>query len=322
MRKVFSVSASLLVVGLLIGGCSSHKKSAKLDPFAGVGSPYYPGKGPIPFGGGRYQVGSPYQVAGKWFTPREQPGYDKVGLSSWYGEAFHRRKTSNGEWFDMATLTAAHPTLPLPSYAKVTNLQNGKTVIVRINDRGPFVDVRVLDVSKRVAEILGYKQQGIGKIRVQYIGPAPLNDKGSHLVAMNRELKHGTPLRQMIAAADGNVDQNYQVAEAEATPVQRVKYTSEPVQQFEQGIDANSYFFVQVGLFADPDNAERIRQDLTGVGQIQIAEVSGSNGPLYRVRIGPFNDANDAQAVLNQVYGFNLPDARIIEAHLQQASAQ
>jgi rare lipoprotein A len=322
MRKYISITATLLAVSLVLGGCSSHHKSAKLDPFAGVGSPYYKGKGPIPFGGGHYQLGSPYQVAGRWYTPREQPGYDKVGQSSWYGEAFHRRMTSNGEWFDMATLTAAHPTLPLPSYAKVTNLENGRTVIVRINDRGPFVDTRVLDVSKRTAEVLGYKQQGIGKIRVQYIGPAPLNDRGSHLVAMNRELKRGTPLRQMIAAADGNRNQDYQVAESEAPPVQRVKYASEPVQQYDENLVSGTNYFVQVGSFADPDNAERIREQLSDVGQVQIAEVNGSAGPLYRVRIGPFQDANEARAALNQVYGYDLPDARLVETHLQQASLQ
>ncbi len=325
MRKKLSVTMVLLAVGLVLAGCSSNKKStrtAKLDPFAGVGSPYYRGKGPIPFGGGRYQLGSPYQVAGRWYKPHEQPGYDKIGLSSWYGEAFHRRKTSNGEWFDMATLTAAHPTLPLPSYAKVTNLENGKTVIVRINDRGPFVDVRVLDVSKRVAEVLGYKQQGIGKIRVQYIGAAPLNDKGDHLMAMNRELKQGTPLRQMIAASDGNADQNYQVAEAEMPAPQRVKYNSEPVEQFEQAPPASPYYFVQVGLFADPDNAERIRQQLSDVGQVQVAELSGTSGPLYRVRVGPFQDEGEAQSALNQVYGYGLSDANVIAARLQQASLQ
>jgi rare lipoprotein A len=326
MRKFMVLSCVLLTVGLTLAGCSSEKpkRSAKLDPFAGIGSPYYKGKGKIPFAGGHYQLGQPYQVAGRWFTPHEQPGYDKTGLSSWYGEAFHRRQTSNGEWFDMATLTAAHPTLPLPSYAKVTNLENGRTVIVRINDRGPFVDTRVLDVSKRVAEILGYKQQGIGKIRVQYIGPAPLNDKkGNHILAMNRELKNGTPLRQMIAAANGGRSQDYQVAEAEPQPVERVKYTGEPVQDEYQPVQSSPVnYFVQVGVFADPDNAERIRQELSDVGPVQIAELMGNNGPIYRVRLGPLHDTNEANIALNQVFGYGLPDAKVIEAHLEQASLQ
>jgi rare lipoprotein A len=324
MRKLMTVSCVLLSVGLILSGCSSHsyRHSAKLDPFAGKGSPYYKGKGKIPFGGGHYQLGDPYQVAGRWFTPREQPGYDKTGLSSWYGEAFHRRQTSNGEWFDMETLTAAHATLPLPSYAKVTNLENGRTVIVRINDRGPFVDTRVLDVSKRVAELLGYKQQGTAKVRVQYIGPAPLNDTGSHLVAMNRELKRGTPLGQMIAAASSGRTQDYQVAQAEPQPVQRVKYADQPVQQYEPAQAASVNYFVQVGAFADPDNAERIREQLSDVGPVQVAEIMGSNGPIYRVRVGPLHDADEAQVALNQVYGYGLPDARVIATHLEQASLQ
>jgi len=190
----------LIAIGLAIAGCASHKHSAKQDPFAGKGSPIYPGKGPVPWGGGKYFVGKPYQVAGRTFTPREQPGYDKKGLASWYGEDFNRRKTSNGEWFDMNRLTAAHATLPLPSYVKVTNLDNGREVVVRVNDRGPFVDTRVIDLSKRTAEVLEFKNKGKTQVRVQYIGPAPLKDNGGkHLVAMNTELERGTPMRKMIA---------------------------------------------------------------------------------------------------------------------------
>jgi rare lipoprotein A len=326
MRKFVTVSCLLLSASLVLSACSSHgyRHTAKLDPFAGKGSPYYKGTGKIPFGGGHYQLGSPYQVAGRWFTPREQPDYDKVGLSSWYGEAFHRRQTSNGEWFDMATLTAAHATLPLPSYAKVTNLENGKTIIVRINDRGPFVDTRVLDVSKRVAEVLGYKQQGTAKVRVQYIGPAPLNDNGSHLMAMNHELKRGTPLRRMIAAANRDRPQDVQVADAEPAPapVQRATYADEPVQQPDATQATATNYFVQVGSFADPDNVERIRQELIDVGPVQIAELAGNNGPIYRVRVGPLHDADEAQIALNQVYGFGLPDAHVIATHLEQASLQ
>ncbi len=325
MRKSCRVSAWMVVMSLALAGCSSREdsqKTAKLDPFAGVGSPYYKGKGPIPFGGGHYQLGKPYQVAGRWFTPHEQPDYDRTGLSSWYGEAFHRRMTSNGEWFDMATLTAAHATLPLPSYAQVTNLQNGKTIIVRINDRGPFVDTRVLDVSKRVAEILGYKQQGTAKVRVQYIGPAPLNDKGSHLMAMNRELKRGTSLDQMIAAANGADRGNYQVAEVKTPRLQRARYVAQEQPLYDEGAGLGLYYFVQVGSFADPDNAERIREQLSGLGQVQVAEVNGAAGPLYRVRLGPFQREERANSALNQVYNLDLPDARLIQVPLQQASLQ
>jgi rare lipoprotein A len=157
MLRLARKAIVLAAIGLAIAGCSSHKKQAKQDPFAGVGSPIYPGSGPVPWGGGRYHVGKPYQVAGVWFKPKEQPNYDRKGTASWYGEDFNRRKTSNGEWFDMNRLTAAHATLPLPSYVKVTNLENGREVVVRVNDRGPFVDTRVIDLSKRTAEVLEFK---------------------------------------------------------------------------------------------------------------------------------------------------------------------
>ncbi len=135
---------------------SKNRFGESLAGFEGNGSPYFKGTGKIPRGGGKFHVGKPYQVAGKWFTPKAQPGYDRKGAASWYGEAFHRRKTSNGEYFDMNMLTAAHPTLPLPSYARVTNLDNGKVIVVRINDRGPFVGTRIIDLSKRSAEALGF----------------------------------------------------------------------------------------------------------------------------------------------------------------------
>lgn len=322
MRKLLSGSCALLLVGLAIAGCSSMRSthSASNDPFAGKGSPYYKGTGKIPTGGGHYLLGDPYEVAGRWFTPREQPNYDKTGLASWYGEAFNRRMTSNGEWFDMDQLTAAHPTLPLPSYAEVTNLNTGATIIVRVNDRGPFVGKRIMDLSKRSAIALGYKQQGTAPVRVQYIGPAPLNDNGTHLMAMNRELKNGTPLRQMIAAANGSAKQTYQVAQTEA--VQEVQDDSEPVQQIEQTPPSVVHYYVQAGIFADPDNAERLRQEFVNIGPVQVAELTGLDGPVYRMRVGPFDNLDDAQVALNQVYGYGLPDAQLLESHLQQASLQ
>jgi len=323
MRKLLSVSCILLAMSVTISGCSTQR-SASRDPFAGTGSPYYKGKGPVPMGGGRYHVGQPYQVAGRWFTPKEQPNYDKTGPASWYGEAFNRRMTSNGEWFDMDRMTAAHPTLPLPSYAKVTNVSNGATVVVRINDRGPFVGPRIIDLSKKSASLLGFKQQGTAKVRVQYIGPAPLNDNGTHLMAMNQELENGTPLRQMIAAASGKGRSNtIQVAQAESEP--QVSYEAEPEQgitQIRESLPGAVNYFIQAGIFADPDNAERLRLEFVNIGPVQVAELEGNDGPVYRMRVGPFDNLNDAQIALNQVHGYGLPDAHLLESHLQQASLQ
>jgi rare lipoprotein A len=340
MMKFLKPALAVFVAGLLLAGCSSSSKQSKLDPFAGKGSPYYSGKGPIPWGGGRSQVGKPYQVAGRWFEPREQPGYDKTGKASWYGEAFHKRKTSNGEWFDMNRLTAAHATLPLPSYARVTNLDNGRTVVVRINDRGPFVGTRVIDLSKKSADVLGYKNQGTAHVRVQYIGPAPLDDNGSHLLAMNKENVRGTPVRSMIASADRHRSRSTvsdtMVAEAVAPKkpakpqrvavpqVETVAYQppQEPEVQSQQASGYETSYFVQLGSFTDPGNAARARDQFASVWPVQFIELMGANGPVYRVRLGPIAEQADAMTALDNAYAAGFNDARMIRSQAMQASLQ
>lgn len=126
-------------------------------------------------GGGRDQVGKPYQIKGKWYYPKDVASYKKRGAASWYGDAFHGRLTANGEIYDMTHLTAAHPTLPLPSYARVTNTKNGSSVIVRINDRGPYSNGRIIDMSRRAAEMLDYVHSGTADVKVEYVGRAPLD---------------------------------------------------------------------------------------------------------------------------------------------------
>lgn len=130
---------------------------------------------PVPKGGGAYKVGKPYQINGRWFYPREDSRYDKVGVASWYGDLFHGRYTANGEIYDMNALSAAHPTLPLPIYARVTNLSNGRNLVVRVNDRGPYAHDRIIDMSKRSAELLGFKRNGTARVRVQYMARAPIS---------------------------------------------------------------------------------------------------------------------------------------------------
>ncbi|MEO3385885.1 septal ring lytic transglycosylase RlpA family protein [Mesorhizobium sp. CAU 1741] len=129
----------------------------------------------LPRGGGRDQIGRPYKVKGQWYHPKEDPDYRNSGMASWYGDAFHGRLTANGEIYDMTHLTAAHPTMPLPSYARVTNKSNGSSVVVRVNDRGPFARGRIIDLSRRAAELLDYTHNGLAKVDVEYIGRAPLD---------------------------------------------------------------------------------------------------------------------------------------------------
>ncbi|HRN87189.1 septal ring lytic transglycosylase RlpA family protein [Hyphomicrobium sp.] len=199
-RTVAALAASAAVAATAMGGCASSQSSVSsgLAPGSGASSKsaskaLFPESewgvsasrrvvGPgerIPKGGGHYKVGQPYQVGGRWYHPREQPDYDRVGIASWYGPKFHGRKTANGEIFDMYALTAAHPTLPMPSYAYVTNPSNGRTVLVRVNDRGPYVGDRMIDLSRETARVLGLKSGGTGRVRVQYAGPAPLDGDDS-----------------------------------------------------------------------------------------------------------------------------------------------
>ncbi|MBI2719759.1 MAG: septal ring lytic transglycosylase RlpA family protein [Rhizobiales bacterium] len=326
MRKLSWVPILLVATGLTLSGCASSDRHASLNPFAGKGSPYYKGKGPIPMGGGKYLVGDSYQVAGRWFTPKEQPNYDKTGTASWYGEAFHRRMTSNGEWFDMGQLTAAHATLPLPSYVKVTNLENGREVVVRVNDRGPFVGTRVIDLSKRAADVLGYRANGTAKVRVRYIGPAPLDDNGSHLMAMNQELKRGTPMRRMIAAADASrgavqvaTTKPSQTTVVEETPQLAAYEPPKPTApQPQSGIEES--YYVQIGSYANPANAEKARAELASTWPVQVIEVAGSGGTLYRVRLGPISDRRDADTALEEAVFLGHADARVLVAHAMQAA--
>jgi rare lipoprotein A len=138
-------------------------------------SPRVVNNGPVPKGGGRFMVGNPYQVKGKWYYPKEDFSYNKVGIASWYGSAFHGRLTANGEVYDQQALTAAHPTFPLPSYARVTNIENGSSIIVRVNDRGPYHPGRIIDLSNKTAQMLDLQHSGTGDVRVQYVGRARMD---------------------------------------------------------------------------------------------------------------------------------------------------
>src|SRR5689334_3057364 len=187
---------SLVVVGacLLLANCASSEKFAgRVDPKYGVSSsPRVVAFGEtVPKGGGTYRVGKPHTVAGRVYVPEEDPNYRAEGMASWYGDDFHGRLTANGEVFDMTSLTAAHPTLPIPSYARVTNVRNGKSLIVRVNDRGPYHGNRLIDVSHKAAELLDFKANGVARVRVEYVGRAPL--EGSDDRQLVATLRTGTP---------------------------------------------------------------------------------------------------------------------------------
>lgn len=194
---------ALLVAGCMSSGSSSSSRSS-LGPGGGDGindaalgvaaSPRVTDQETnIPRGGGRAQIGRPYRIAGQLYTPRSQPNYDQRGVASWYGDAFHGRLTANGEVYDMHTLSAAHPTLPLPSYVRVTNTENDRSVIVRVNDRGPFSRNRIIDLSRRAADVLDFRSDGVANVRVQFIEQARLDGQDVEWLEASAQI-NGVPL--------------------------------------------------------------------------------------------------------------------------------
>lgn len=225
-----ALAAAGTLVGLAMAGCSAVETS-KLDPTYGVEvSPRVVADGqPVPKGGGRYKVGKPYQVAGKTYVPAEDPNYVAEGTASWYGRGFHGRKTANGEVFDMASISVAHRTLPMPSYVRITNLANRRSIIARVNNRGPYVAGRLVDVSFHTAELLGFVEFGVARVRVEYVGPAPLDGSDDTKLAMTLR-KDGSPAQApaesgvMVASAKPfipNVPEAMPVAAEAPLPVSR-----------------------------------------------------------------------------------------------------
>ena len=197
--------ATVTILCLALANCAaSNNFASRLDPKYGVSSSprVIEYGGPVPKGGGTYRVGQPYVVAGRIYVPREDVNYRAEGLASWYGDDFHGRLTANGEIFDMDALTAAHPTLPMPCYARVTNLSNSKSLVVRVNDRGPYASNRLIDVSHKVAELLGFKRVGTTRVRVEYVARAPL--EGSDDRQLEATLRTRTPAPALIRLASAH----------------------------------------------------------------------------------------------------------------------
>lgn len=236
--------------------------------------------------GGTYKVGNPYKIMGKWYYPKEDYSYSEVGTASWYGKDFHAKKTANGEKYDMNSLTAAHRTLPLPSIVKVTNLENGRSLVLRVNDRGPYAKSRIIDVSKRASQLLGFYTQGTTKVRVEVM------EKESK--ALKAALT-GEPIEENI----------YQVQET--API--ITSAHEPMAQNNISYPKGSYF-VQVGSFSMKSGAQSIASQLDVKSNIFYTNVNGQN--FYRVRIGPFIDEQSANKMLSDIRNKGIYDAKIV----------
>jgi rare lipoprotein A len=241
----------------------------------------------------RERVGPPYEANGRWYVPTPEPGYEQTGTASWYGAQFHGQRTASGETFDQDALTAAHPTLPIPSLVQVTNLENGREVIVRVNDRGPFTGGRLIDLSRGAATALGFQDAGHARVHVRYLGPAPrrVNADGTPAPA-STQLPAAAPAPAQTEEGPRSLlpqQQAVESAELAGGPVEeRHAYMPPP--------PAGGYF-VQVGAFSDPANAQRVRDAVAAAGPVVMdVRTTASGAELFRVRVGPWNSREEADA--------------------------
>lgn len=262
---------------------------------------------------GAYKVGKPYQIAGTWYYPGENYDYVEEGVSSWYGPSFDGKLTANGEVYDMLDLTAAHRTLPLPSIVRVTNLANGRSVVLRINDRGPFAKSRIIDVSKRAADILGFIPQGTARVRVELLADESRALKAEILTAQGDMPAVAAAPRQTVSAQSLDASPAPAptviapsavsiISQAQAAPVQTASAAIGP------GV------WVQAGAFSDLGNAQRLASRLGGSvgGTTSISPVTVAGQELYRVRLGPIADPSEVERVLAAVRATGLPGARVV----------
>jgi peptidoglycan lytic transglycosylase len=277
---------------------------------------------------GHYKVGKPYQIQSVWYYPAEDFEYVETGIASWYGQQFHGKATANGEEFDMNQVSAAHRTLPLPSLVRVTNLENGRSLVVRVNDRGPFANGRILDMSRRGAQLLGYEKQGTARVKVEILKDQSLALKNSlvnQIAANDSPIKSSGMAKPQVSAESLSVPQGGQ----QAPQPQRVAMTtpqSQPVAQSALSTPqvakptetVNTYavsptqIYIQAGAFSQFDNANRVKATLVSVGDVQVSQVLVNGRDFYRVRVGPLQDVNAADKILNDVINAGYPAAKII----------
>jgi rare lipoprotein A len=320
---------ALAALGLLVGGCAEGtlavNTAKKLNP---------PDRGH-----GTYKVGNPYQIEGVTYYPAEDYNYDETGIASWYGPGFHERLTANGEIYDQNDLTAAHRTLPMPSFVRVTNLDNGRSIVLRVNDRGPYARGRIIDVSRRGAQLLGYDNIGTAKVRVQIMATESreladaMRKGGSGAVAIASarvQTQPGEPPpsaapRETVASAPlapppGAAPPPAQTAQAQPTqappPASEVEVAGvmvpDPTGQVRQVPPKRTNIFIQAGAFANRDNATRLSNQLKSFGPSAVSPVTVAGQQLFRVRLGPLGSVEEGDRTLDLVVNSGHPEARLI----------
>jgi rare lipoprotein A len=327
--------AVLAAAALLAAGCVAKR-------------PIEVSRGPVEPKRGIYKVGQPYQIDGSWYYPAEDLSYEETGIASWYGEKFHGRDTANGEAFDLNALTAAHRTLPMPSIVQVTNLENGRTMQLRVNDRGPFARGRIIDLSRRSAQLLGFEQQGTAKVRVKILAPESIQ------VAMIARQNGTDTGRALAEAPPAAAPREVVVAQAlpppgSAAPVpppappNAITYTRNPASgaqtappppaPFAPSLTAQlasaaeppplsdnvsvvpiapTQIWIQAGAFATRENLSRAQARLVAVGPVRITETRVSGMTVSRVRVGPAANVDEADRLLARVVESGFAEARIV----------
>lgn len=259
----------------LLSACATHREP---PPEPTAEKPSQPG----------YKVGNPYRIGGVWYYPKEDPNYLETGEASWYGQEFHGKPTANGERYDMNALTAAHRTLPMPSHVRVTNLENGRSLVLRVNDRGPFAKNRIIDVSRRAAQLLGFETQGVTRVRVQ---------------AVARETSPREPLAPVSNAP--------QPPPSQASGGSRMDVETAPLPALSASTSAGR-LFIQVGAFGEAANAREAQARAKRFGDASITTIDAQGQPLYRVRIGPMPNVEEADKVLSRIVAEGFTMAMIV----------
>jgi len=295
----------LAIMLLVLAGCSEMRLGAEAV------------KGGLPQGDelGNYKVGKPYQIEGKWYTPQESYSYDETGVASWYGPGFHGKKTANGERFNTNEMTAAHRTLQMPSFVRVTNLDNGRSVVVRVNDRGPYARGRIIDVSQKAAELLDFKRKGTALVRVTVL---PEESRQVAVAAQQGKRWHGdtpaptaAPVRQPVQA----------VALVDPMPVENGTPVPVHVKSGEYYPDAvvsevpvspDRKIYIQAGSFSTAENAYRLNGQLANIGRSSVTVATVNGQSFHRVRVGPIASVPEADQILGRVIAAGAKEARII----------
>jgi rare lipoprotein A len=272
-----------------------------------------------------YKIGNPYQIDGVWYYPKVDYTYDQTGIASWYGPGFDGKATANGETYDQNALTAAHNTLPLPTIVRVTNLENGRAIELRINDRGPFAHGRIIDVSRRAAQLLGFETTGTARVRVEVLEeesrllamrlgeqpgsdiaspPAPAAAPSVAVVAVPLPDSTGGPAT--APAATPTLPPSTMASTVTVPPAAPATTTV-----YQHSVRATE-IFIQAGAFVDIQNAERLRQQLSGMGPTELYPVLVGTQRYYRVRMGPIPTVTQADALLERVIAQGHQEARIV----------